>query len=449
MQFPVFLMPYLGDGMSIALDAILHVLISHGVAIGVFGMIAWSEYQGVKENSEAWDNFARHLLKWTVVLITSVGAITGVGIWFFISVLEPRGTGALLRIFFWPWFIEWIVFTIEVIILLVYYYTWDKWIGDRKRWHLYLGFGYVLAAIMSGFLITGILGFMLTSDTWPWGQSFWSAFFNPSFLPQLLLRLSGAFGLGAILSIAFLFFVHQASAVREAALRRFGLVTLVTLVTGTLSAWWYYSVVPATFKSFATFSVLTSNLTHYPQLFWIVNTGGAGLLLALGVLAIGKFSFSSRMVVIPAVLVMVLFFIEFERIREFIRGPYIIPGYMYANEISLKEVPFFDQQGLIPNSYWFNATTERPDALNRGAYLFGQQCSVCHTVNGINSITHQVQDRSQDGILAIIAHTDQMVPFMPPFSGTSEERRLLASYLYQLANDQLEPNRPPRFMGTR
>ncbi len=59
----------------------------------------------------------RAFSEFAAIIITSVGAVTGVGIWFFISVLEPRGTGAMLRIFFWPWFLEWMAFTLEVIVL--------------------------------------------------------------------------------------------------------------------------------------------------------------------------------------------------------------------------------------------------------------------------------------------------------------------------------------------
>lgn len=39
MVFPILHIPGLGDGMTIALDAVLHVLISHGMAIGFMTML--------------------------------------------------------------------------------------------------------------------------------------------------------------------------------------------------------------------------------------------------------------------------------------------------------------------------------------------------------------------------------------------------------------------------
>ena len=133
MDFPIFQVPYLGNGMTIALDAVLHVFISHGLAIGAFSMVVVSEYLGQRRASRDWECFAKDFLQFIVFLITSVGAVTGVGIWLITSALSPRGIGSLLRVFFWPWFIEWGVFTVEVVIVLIYYYTWQNWSGERKK----------------------------------------------------------------------------------------------------------------------------------------------------------------------------------------------------------------------------------------------------------------------------------------------------------------------------
>ena len=165
-----------------------------------------------------------------MVVIMAVGAVLGVGIWFVTSALEPRGIAALLRVFFWPWFVEWFAFTGEVIVILIYHYTWDRWTGERKKRHIRLGAGYMAFAFMSAVLITGILGFMLTSDGWPWGRDFWFAFFNPSFLPQLLLRLGASYAMGAIYAIAFLLFTHREKAFVRGALRVYGRIALAASV---------------------------------------------------------------------------------------------------------------------------------------------------------------------------------------------------------------------------
>ncbi len=199
MPFPPFSIPFLGTGMTIGLNAILHVLISHGIAIGVVGMIVLIERYGHRQEREdggsvpaaaEWEQFSHRLIRLSAIVISTVGAVTGVGIWFLTSVLAPRSIGSMLRIFFWPWFIEWGVFVGELLVLLTFYYLWDRLRTQRKNWHARLSGAYLALAVFSAVLIAGILGFMMTSDGWPWGGRFTEAFFNPTFIPQLLLRFS-------------------------------------------------------------------------------------------------------------------------------------------------------------------------------------------------------------------------------------------------------------------
>lgn len=80
MEFPIFQVPYLGNGMTIALNAVLHIIIAQGITTGVITMIALAEYIGFKTKSEHWENFARRLLKPTIIIVTGLGSTTGVGI---------------------------------------------------------------------------------------------------------------------------------------------------------------------------------------------------------------------------------------------------------------------------------------------------------------------------------------------------------------------------------
>jgi mono/diheme cytochrome c family protein len=449
MDFPIFQVPYLGNGMTIALNAILHVVISHGVAIGVMAMVAISEYIGLKRSSPEWEAFSKDLLKPSVIIITGVGAVTGVGIWFITSTLSPTGIGSMLRVFFWPWFIEWAVFTLEVIVILIYYFTWKRWTGERKRSHVRLGFFYLFLALCSAFLITGILGFMLTSDGWPWDRSFWSAFFNPSFLPQLLLRIAGGFGLGILFSIVFLLFTRREKPFRQEALKLFGKGVLISFAAVIIFSWWYFKVVPSTFKTHVTFSILTSHFSQQPGLFWMANLIGGALILIFSLLALRGRLLLSKVLILPVLLLSLGFVAEYERAREFIRGPYLMPGYMYANQVLLEESLFFDKNGTIEDSYWYHRTVAKPDATSQGAYLFGQNCSACHTIGGINDIRDRVRGRPEDGIFVILKHTHEMVPFMAPFSGTDDERRVLASFFYRLSAGEIEVGAPSRFSPLR
>ncbi len=96
---------------------------------------------------------------------------------------------AILHVFMWAWAIEWVLFFVEIVAALVYYYGWDRL--DRRS-HLAVGWIYAAAAWLSLFVINGILSFMLTPGRWldlPLGsRSLWGAFANPTMVPSLILR---------------------------------------------------------------------------------------------------------------------------------------------------------------------------------------------------------------------------------------------------------------------
>lgn len=450
MEFPIFQFPYLGTGMVIALDAVLHVIISHGLAIGAILFIVISEYLGLKKASRDWEDFAKDFLKFTIIITTGIGAVTGVGIWFIPSALSPRGIGSMLRVFFWPWFIEWAVFTCEVIFILAYYFTWDRWQSEKKRRHIFLGVVYLSFAFLSASLITGILGFMLTSDGWPWDRAFWSAFLNPSYLPQLFLRIGISLSIGALSSSAFLLFTRKDSTFRQEALGLFAKAATVSFSATILSTWWYFTVIPSAFKTHAIFAVLTSRLSQTPQIFWYANCAGILLLFVTAMVSfIGPGrgpAVLAKVLIIPALLAAMIFVAEFERIREFIRGPYLMPGYMYANQVLISEAQLLKRDGMLKNDPWFDHAPGNQEATVQGAYLFARNCSTCHTIGGINDIAEKVKGRTEDGIFVLLGHTSDMVPFMPPFSGTDDERRILAGFLYELSKETVKLHNPSRLV---
>jgi mono/diheme cytochrome c family protein len=431
--------------MVIGVNAVIHDILSHGVAIGLVAMITMAEYMDIRNNSAVWERFAGDLLKAAVIVITGIGAVTGVGIWFTTSALSPRGIGSMLRVFFWPWFIEWIIFTLEVIVIIIYYFMRESWKEHKKKYRVYFGSAYVLLASLSAFIITGILGFMLTSDGWPLDKSLSSAFFNPSFLPQLLSRLSLAAALGSLFATVYLLFSKRHTELQEEGLAAFGRILFLAIIFLGLSLWWYFDVVPSSFKVHSVFSVLTSRFSQQPWVFWTANVAGIFLIILSVLSGLKRSVILSKILVIPALIVTIGLVSEFERIREFIRGPYIIPGYMYSNQILLKENAYLSKEGAIRNAYWFNATEKEPTEVQKGAYLFGANCSTCHTIGGINDIRDRVKGRTEDGILVILSHTHDMVPFMPPFTGLDSERQTLAKFLYGLSHGSLRVGAPSRY----
>jgi mono/diheme cytochrome c family protein len=438
-QFPYFQFPVLGDGLIIAMDAILHVIISHGVAIGMISMIVVAEYIGFRKSSDHWERFASTAIKPATIIITGVGAVTGVGIWFITSGLVPRGIGSMLRVFFWPWFIEWLVFAAEVIVVLVYYFTWRRWRGASKKNHLRLGIAYAFLAFASAFLITGILGFMLTPDGWPRDRYFWTAFFNPSFLPQLAWRIAIAFSMGGLLIIFYLLFSYR----RESGFRRSALGFYARLVTAPLifmpiaGLWWFY-VIPEGLTTHAKPTLLMWTFAKNNSWFVTAHAVAGVLMISLLVFAWRRMVTASRVLIVPAILVVLFFVAEYERVREFIRGPYLMPGYMYANCVLMSEHDLFEKEGMLPNSYWFNRMVQDPTEEQEGAFLFAQNCGTCHTIGGKNDIRDRFRGRTEQGIYVIAGRTDQMVPWMPPFSGTDRERMKMARFIGGLVRKKYE-----------
>lgn len=99
MNFPSVDYTWFGNGTVIALIAIIHVIISHGVAIGTSVLVVSTEYRAMKKKNEKLDQVAKTMLKWVLIITTTIGAMTGVGIWFSTTVIQPDSISSLLRIF--------------------------------------------------------------------------------------------------------------------------------------------------------------------------------------------------------------------------------------------------------------------------------------------------------------------------------------------------------------
>ncbi|MBD3258642.1 cytochrome c, partial [candidate division GN15 bacterium] len=149
MDFPAFFLDYIGNRMLIAIIAVLHTMINHPLAIGAYPLVVVMEWWGYRTGNLEWDKLAYRITFVLFIVTTTVGALTGVGIWLATSLIAPFGIGALLRIFFWAWFAEWFVFVAEVGLVLLYFLLWKRWgSGIMKKVHIGTG---VVLAVMSWF----------------------------------------------------------------------------------------------------------------------------------------------------------------------------------------------------------------------------------------------------------------------------------------------------------
>ncbi|RUM33908.1 MAG: cytochrome C, partial [Desulfobulbus sp.] len=196
MNYPVWQLDAFGGGLLIAMMAVFHVYISH-FAVGGGLFLVLTELKGIRENNRAIRDYAIKHTRFFLLVTMVAGGITGVGIWFTIALLNPAATSVLIHNFVFAWAAEWVFFTIEIIALLIYYYTYRRM---EQRHHLMIGWIYFGAAWMSLFIINGIIDFMLTPGAWVSTHNFWDGFFNPTFWPALFFRtalciiIAGLFG---------------------------------------------------------------------------------------------------------------------------------------------------------------------------------------------------------------------------------------------------------------
>jgi hypothetical protein len=85
---------WLNNRMLIAIIAIIHVMINHGLAVGFMPLITWLEQKGVKNSGREqitnldWDNRVYNMMKVAFIITTTLGAMTGVGIWFSVALVQ-------------------------------------------------------------------------------------------------------------------------------------------------------------------------------------------------------------------------------------------------------------------------------------------------------------------------------------------------------------------------
>ena len=95
MDFPIFHLDLLGNRMLIAITAIIHVLINHPLAVGAYPLITLLEWWGLRKGEPAWDKLAYRIVFIVFIITTTVGALTGVGIWLTTSLVAPFAIGSL------------------------------------------------------------------------------------------------------------------------------------------------------------------------------------------------------------------------------------------------------------------------------------------------------------------------------------------------------------------
>lgn len=476
MNYPIWDVP--SSGLLIAAVAVLHVFISH-FAIGGGLFLVLLEGRAYRNKDPELLQYVRGHTRFFVLLTLVLGAVTGVGIWFTISLVHPQATSSLIQIFVWVWAIEWIFFLTEITAAMVYYYGWDRM---SSKTHLVVGWIYFGAAWLSLFAINGILTFMLTPGDWIISGSIWDGFFNPTFWPSLISRTLVAFalaGLYAFLTASFLGYQRvQKEVIRYAGLR--WLIPAAACLP--LALLWYLS--KANSAGIPVFEVLGSESDGWLAMFQslLSHSGSVGvplaqqafscavmasvLLLLLAIPAVYKARLRPALAVVMLLLGLVAF-AGGEWVRESLRKPYVLGRQLFVNSVRLPAGPAamledpltveeLNQRGVLETALWKPAIEDdlpEDPTIRRGSTLFGLLCTACHTVDGHMGIKSLVRGQSAtaletlfDNLAKPVDSTGQTVTWtdpqlkiqswrgrrMPPFVGTTEEKTLLAHFLASL-----------------
>lgn len=437
MNYPVWDVAF-GAGLLMALVAGLHVFVSH-FAVGGGLFLVLTERKARRSQDAALLGWVKAHTKFFVLLTVVFGAVSGVGIWFTISLISPTATSNLIHIYVWGWAIEWVFFFLEITAALLYLYGWNKLEPKLHEWY---GWIYFITAFASLVVINGIITFMLTPGHWIENHEFWVGFFNPTYLPSLFFRLFVSLALAGI--YALITASVQKDADLKARIVRWGaLWTVPSLLLLPLFGWWYIRKIPADLWASAQGAMPTG--THFALLACVLL--GVTLLLALlALIRPGRMHLAFSLVV---ALVAFGAMDSFEFVRESVRKPYVIANYLYANSIYAAAMPGdggftmdkINEVGVLKTARWIkDRELTKDNQVAMGGEIFRVECESCHTVSGYRGVKQFIALRrwDQDKIRGMLGGLYLMHNgVMPPFAGTDAERDALAAYL-----GTLQPGKP-------
>ncbi|MFM7024033.1 MAG: c-type cytochrome [Flavobacteriales bacterium] len=458
MDIPLFHVDWLNDRMLIAIIATLHAIINHSLAVGFVPLVTWLESRGLvnsKSNeitNPEWDKMVYRMMFTAFVITTTIGAMTGVGIWLSVSVVSPNSIGSLIRVFYWAWFTEWIVFVTEVVLILIYFLTWKNSNKSLKAKTRHIKFGWYLSIFswITMALIVSILGFMMDPGHWNKDHSLINGFTNPIYIPQLLYRtplamvLAGTFGLFLITV-----FTKKDEEIRIKAIKYVGYWILIWLPLAVAAALYYYSVVPKTMLGNLQVAVGTQAFQDWYDWMWKIILWASGIIAIAALIAIYQPKHLHASFMIVPLLLSMAFMGMFERVREFVRKPYVIGNYMYSNLLREEDYPLYKKDGVLK---WATYTTTpeitADNKVEAGKNVFMLTCSRCHTSQGVNSIVY-VFDRmygfknkpfAAADMKTYIASMHNARGYMPPFPGNKKELDALVAYIkhLQISGEVLE-----------
>ncbi len=409
-------------GLVIGVLGIVHVFLAQ-FAIGGGLLLCYFEWLSQTGRCRMARQFVDGFFKLLVLISFVVGAVTGVGMWFTSIQISPRTIGLMVDEFHWLWATEWTFFCLEIVAGYCFY-RYGTRLDDRAR--LSLLALYALAAWFSLFWINGILSWQLTPGAWVESGSIWDGFFNPSFWPSLIFRSITCMTIAALVACVVVNLIPELNRETRTELITRASHFLAPMILMPLLGLWYFASIPPESREW----VLGGSVAM--TLFLNLGVGASGLIGAYATNGLIRRKLYVNAATGSLLCVLALLATAGgEFVREGVRKPFTVRDTLYSNAIMTNEVAQLREVGSSTHDPYplHNAAALPNDQIRTGALVYRFQCSICHTLDGANSLRHLTGAWSDDQKRIMIARLQHTKTYMPPFAGTATELEALVQYL--------------------
>ncbi len=409
-------------GMVIGGLGVVHVFLAM-FAIGGGMLMCYFQWLAQTGRCQPARHFVDGFFKLLVLVSFVLGAVTGVAMWFTSIQVSPRTIGMMVDEFHWIWAIEWTFFSLEITAGYCFYRNAAK-LNDRTR--LTLLIIYSTASWFSLFWINGILSWQLTPGDWTETQYVWSGFFNIGFFPSLIFRTVTAMTIASLVACVVVNWMPNLDRKTRTELINRAAHLLAPIAIMPLLSIWYFGTMPPDSREM----VLGASMVM--MMFAALATGASlliGLYAWMGLIMKRLYINGAT-----ATLLLVLAFFAVagaEFVREGVRKPYTVREHLYSNSMTQKEIANLRKIGCVSEDPYplKNPDNYPNDQLKLGAKVFRFHCSVCHTIDGANALTHLSGSWTLSQKRMNIAKLQRTKTFMPPFAGTPRELEALVQFI--------------------
>ena len=203
---PSIQLPFITNRWAVGFFFLVHIIFG-SFTMGALVLGPTFEWIGLRREDPRYERYARALGS-VNLKIFSLGATLGGFAVLVVTALYPKFFVTLITLFFWPAVVAFTIWFLTLGGILLYNLRWDRF-RQRKGAHILLGYATAATEHVFLFIIVALDSYLLTPRS---GQGA-SAFFNPSYWPELGHRFVGNLSWAS-------FFIAAVAAVYAAASRQ-------------------------------------------------------------------------------------------------------------------------------------------------------------------------------------------------------------------------------------